>query len=185
MKKSLSPKRTATKIVRSFAPASIRHRAGITTCPYCNHNADDWAKTATTLVLATVHGKHGSVVVVNECPECFQKSWVHQPFSFFASYSDDYTEEWKSAANEERGKRHLEAVTTFADSLCAGCAHLRSLECDTLPIVHCTKGDPVPIEGRKARLHSCFTELECGRFLARKNVSENLKITPKRTPASE
>jgi hypothetical protein len=169
MSKNKNPikKRTATRIVRSFDTAAVWHRAGITSCPHCDHNADDWEKTATTLVLATIHGKHGSVVVVNECPKCFEKSWVHQPFSFFDKWTDGYSEEWKAAANAEYAKRHLAAVTTFADSLCARCSHLRSLKCDTLPIVECTKGNPAPIEGRKEYLHGSFTEKVCDKFLVR------------------
>ena len=153
----------------------IAHRAGITACPHCDFDADRehtdgdvWAKTAMVLILDTVQGKHGSVVVVNECLKCFKKSWVHQPFSFFADYHDGYSAEWKEAADAEHTRRHVESVSRFADSLCAKCAHLRSLECDTLPIVECTYGAPPPVAGRKQYLHSSFTEIECPKFVARR-----------------
>ena len=163
-----------TNIVRSL-PDGILHRAGITSCPHCGfissrgdiaRSCDVWAEKAKTLVLDTVHGKHGSVAVVSECPECFELSWVHQPFSFFSEWMDIYSVAWKRAANAEHTRRHMDAVHTFADSLCAKCQHLRSLECDTLPIVQCTFGT-LPVVGREEFLHNSFTETECPQFLAR------------------
>ena len=174
------------KIVRSVDLERISHRAGITNCPHCDfdkQDSDPWAKNAIVLMLDTAYGKHGSVVVVSECPKCCKKSWVHQPFSFFNDWSDHYPEDWKAAAQAEFTRRHCEAVSRFADSLCAKCQHLRRLECETLPIVSCTYGAPVgedadtwrtatgrwspPIADRKAYLHSCFTETECPKFKPR------------------
>lgn len=150
------------RVVSSLDP-SIEHRGGITRCPHCDHDSDDWERTAVVLVTSTVFGKHGSLAVVNECPKCFEKSWIHQPFSFFEALHEMYPKDWMKAADAEHTKRHVAAVSEFADSLCAKCKHLRALECDTLPIVRCTYGVP-----SATYLHSCFTETECQKFTARK-----------------
>lgn len=168
--RNTTKKASGLKCVHSWDPSSVRHRIGVTRCPHCDHDSDEWEKSAVLLVLCEVHGKHGYVVVVNECPKCFEKSWVHQPFTWFQDYHDEYPEEWKTAAQKEYTRRHVAAVSKFADSLCAKCAHLRKLECETLPIIKCTYGEDeeakLPV-GRKFYYHSCFTTSECPAFTAR------------------
>lgn len=156
----------ARKII-SEMDHSITHRAGVWTCPHCDYQEDNysvgkWEKGALTLVLAIVHGKHGSVVVISECPKCFKKSWVHAEFSRFEEWSNTYPKEWKEAAIKERDRRHIASLIRFTDSLCARCRHLRRLECNTIPIVDCTYGR------ESERLHHCFAETKCKAFALRK-----------------
>lgn len=154
------------KIVQGL-PAGIAHRVGVDSCPHCgkgfNYDLGPWEKSATHVVLDIVHGKHGSIAVVSECPECFEKSWLHFTSSSFGDFANEFTEEIRLAARKELDRRHLGAVVTFVNSLCAGCKHLRKLECDTLPIVRCTYGQ----ERKDDYLHSSFTETNCPKFEAR------------------
>ena len=161
------PKPRARRIVSSTDTAKLRHRGTFTDCPYCSHRMEmeGWEKLADTLVIEEVHGKHGSVVVVAECPSCFKRSWVHQPFQFFEKWHDAYPPEWKAAAMAEHSRRHMHAVHEFADSLCAKCIHLRSLEIDTLEIIECTMGNELSTP--PPRLHHHFGETECAEFKAR------------------
>ncbi len=151
------------KIVRSAKLPD--HRAGVTNCPHCDftppmfEKGDTWAKAATTLILDEVHGKHGSLAVISECPTCFKKSWVHQPFSFFEDYHEMYPEDWQKAATKEYDRRHLESVRALSQSLCIGCDHLRKVKVDTHVVVDCTLGRP-----DTERLQYCFTTTECKHF---------------------
>jgi hypothetical protein len=156
-----SPKR---KIVSSL-PKGILHRGGIWTCPHCDWQAPDhstapWAKAAVMLVTDIVHGKHGSIVYVSECPGCFKKSWVHVDLSTMGStWNDDFPAEWNKKAKEVRAARHLAAMQLFMRSQCSKCRWLRKFECDTLPIVECTYGP-----GEPDHLRSSFTDTECTQF---------------------
>ncbi len=149
---------------------NLAHRAGIWVCPHCDwqdegdNKLSAFDKFICAVVLETVHGKHGSVVTVSECPKCHKKSWVHAAFHSFSEWSD-HTPEVKMAVKEEHARRHTQAVSRFADSLCAKCVYLRKLECDTLPIVSCTHGKTK--EQTDRYMPSCFTETECKDFLAR------------------
>lgn len=162
------------KVVRSFDPQAVDHRADFMHCPSCGtkHEPEIWDANAAKLILEIVHGKHGSLTIVSECPKCFEPSWVHTPFSAFGEWGEEWVpDNWKKAAAEEHTRRHVRSVHRFADSLCAKCVHLRSLVCDTLPVVHCTLGEPPPTDG-KVYLHSCFTETECPAFQAREPSPE-------------
>lgn len=162
------------KIVFSLDTAAVDHRADFEHCPSCDKkfSGEKWDAQATALVLGIVHGKHGSLAVVSECPACFEKSWVHQCFSTFR-ITDDFPSDWKDVAAKEEACRHLEALRTFCDSQCSRCAHLRKLECETLPIVECAFGKKGEHEkcspNQKFYYHRCFTETACPAFAPRAN----------------
>ena len=161
-------------IVRSMDLTAIPHRADFTSCPCegCDARFDFevWDKHAVMLVLDPVRGKHGSVVLVSECPTCFGRSWVHCSFDAFL-WDETQPKAWRSAVAKERGVRHLSAVHTFADSLCARCQCLRTLECDTLPIVHCTMGKTKfakDANGVDIMDYSFSCADQCGKFVPRR-----------------
>lgn len=159
-------------IVSTFTSRCGDHRANFENCPACDHKIDSRKWTANhscTLVVAEVAGKHGSVVVVSECPKCFKKSWIHQDFAFFSDWHEEYPYNWRDAATKEHERRHRATLESFCKSQCANCQHIRSLEIDTSAIVHCTKGrEPTKIPGRKDRLDYNFGgETDCDKQLQR------------------
>ena len=111
----------------------VRHRAGIFECPHCDHEPKShrgWVDQALRLCLAIVDGKHGSAAVVSECPKCFKLSWVHQDLERMREYSG-YPVAWERAAEEERARRHVEALRHWAAGICARCRHLTDGEVTT------------------------------------------------------
>jgi hypothetical protein len=167
-------KPVAKKVVASLPPG-IDHRRGVTSCPHCDFNDNDytaWHVGAVILVTEIVHGKHGSMAVVAECPECFKKSWVHESFSAFSCY-DEYPEDWKRIAKQTEDSRHEVALKEFCDSLCVSCKHLRGLEANTLCWKKCTMGkdDKAKLpEGRTFYYHTGPGQQECAEYVKREPV---------------
>ncbi len=166
-------KPVARKVVLSLPPG-IAHRRGVTHCPhrdFKDEEYDVWHAAAIMLVTEIVHGKHGSLAVVAECPKCFKKSWVHEGSSAFRVY--EYYKQWTEIAEKVFAARHLVALRRFTDSLCATCVHLRKLECDTLPIIDCTYGKDENAElppGRTFYMHHCFTTQKCEVYKKREPI---------------
>ncbi len=173
----MSRKKPAAKKIISSLPDGIYHRVGITHCPHCDEKFEheEWCKTAIAIVTDVVHGKHGSIAVVNECPKCFEKSWVHESDSAFHAYMNWYPKEWTEVAEKVYAARHLAALRRYNDSLCATCEHLRALECKTLPITRCTygKNENTILPGeRKFYYHSCFTTQKCPAYKKRQPLPD-------------
>jgi hypothetical protein len=167
----LKQKPTAKRVTKSFDQRTCGHRADFEHCPSCDARFDDqtWDEAAVIMSLEVTGGKHGSVVIVSECPKCFEKSWVHNTFCSL-SCGVTFPEHWRKAAAEEHTRRHTAAVHVFTDSLCAQCAHLRKLECDTLPLVDCTDGKDEHAKlppGRELHLRHSFSEAACTNFKQR------------------
>lgn len=164
-----SPK---AKKVLSQLPNNVEHRVGVTSCPHCDHNDNDydsWHAGALAIVTEIVHGKHGSMAVISECPKCFKKSWVHEAFSAF-SYTDAYAE-WKELAAKTEAERHRKGLIVFCDSLCVRCVHLRGFEGDTLCWKKCTMGKDDAIKLPPG--HTFYYQMgnpvtECDKFEERK-----------------
>jgi len=104
------------------------HRNDFRTCPHCDHCMDhkEWDKAAHTLVLEPRCYKSGNIVLITECPKCFEDSWVHKPMSCF-EYTDA-PEKWKEAVVKKEAAVKLQALRDWANGLCGKCAKLESGE---------------------------------------------------------
>lgn len=176
MKKKAAEKSRAKRIASSL-PSGILHRVGVWKCPHCDwqdadHAVAPWERAGILLVTDIVHGKHGEIAYVSECPSCFKKSWIHVGLDHASSkWNEDFPEEWRKKAAEVRDQRHLSAMRTFMASQCARCVHLKEFECRTLPIVKCNLGQPSDY------LHTCFSRTDCnsfGPFDAEKEIRDRL-----------
>jgi hypothetical protein len=166
-------KPTVKKVVQSL-PTGVAHRRGVTFCPHCDYNDNEyasWHDGALMLVREIVFGKHGSVAVVAECPKCFKKSWVHESFSAFAVY-DEY-KEWHDVVEQIHAARHETALKRFCDSLCVSCVHLRGMKGDTLCWKKCTMGKDdkaVLPAGRKFYYDEGRPQQKCDAYLKREPI---------------
>lgn len=153
---TLTNEDTMKKQIVSSWDLNIRDHFGDSkTCPNCDFEQeyDEWAKLATKLVLDTVGGKHGSVVVIMECPKCFGSIWVHVPIPF-SEYDDAYPKEWVAATVKEDDKRRLIALREWAKGLCGNCKHLGGGNISTTAYMNCTYGcGPVELEECKKFEH--------------------------------
>ena len=108
-------------IVRSWDWELHNHRRDFETCPFCDHKMPylKWDEYAIILVLDVVQGKHADVVVVSECPKCFEKSWTHQdgPLGDYEHISM----EWQEAVVKEIAERRKVAKRAWELSLCFTC----------------------------------------------------------------
>lgn len=134
------------RLVTSGADSGIAHRAGITDCPHCKFEpgrTDDgdklWDKAGHTLVLQPRVYKSGCVVVVSECPKCFESSWVHIRMSGF-DWNDCWPKKWKEAVAKEDVRVRLEAAREWPTGLCWRCKHLTSATIEYHAWRHCIVG---------------------------------------------
>lgn len=131
----------AKQIVRNWDWENHNHRRDFETCPSCGHRMkyEDWDKYATILILDIIHGKHGSVGVVSECPKCFEKSWTHQ---LVIGYFEHISEEWQDAVDKERKERIAVAQRNWDTSLCRTCKRIDKAprEKDTIAYRTCYTG---------------------------------------------
>lgn len=129
------------QIVRSWDWEIWNHRKDFQTCPNCDHEMlyTDWDNYATHLVLDTIQGKHGSAVIVSECPKCFEKSWVHQDLR---SDIEHISEEWQEALSKELKDRIAIAQREWDLSLCRTCKKIEKTPQikDTIAYRSCAKG---------------------------------------------
>lgn len=112
---------TLTKtIVRSWDWELHNHRLDFETCPFCDHKMPylKWDDYAVILVLDIVQGKHADVVVVSECPKCFEKSWTHQ---CGIGDFEEMSVEWQEAVNKEIAHRRKVEKRKWELSLCFTC----------------------------------------------------------------
>ena len=122
---------------------SVEHREGIHSCPNCNFSSgfdgDAWEKGAIALVIEVVDCKDDSVVVISECPQCFERSWVHYNMETFPFYFEEgkFSKEWLDAVEVELKTRKESAKKAWEASLCRKCVLLKGVEVSTKVWVNC------------------------------------------------
>jgi hypothetical protein len=118
---------TKKKILSSWEETWDTHRGDFETCPACGHKETikTWATLAIILVKKPKFFRSGSVVVVNECNQCFEKSWTHESTGSF-EYSERYPENWKKVVKEIDEALKLQALRDWGAGICHKCKHLKS-----------------------------------------------------------
>jgi len=132
----------ARRITSEFNFAKVDHLADFQTCAECDHRAadfDKWKANAKVLVLTCHHGKHGSAVVVMECPNCGSEHWVHAELDSLSSEWYDWPAEWRKPADQYRKRLLCESARAFAASQCSSCIHLSEPKVTTHPWRECAK----------------------------------------------
>lgn len=148
--------KTKKEILSSWNEDINSHRVDFTTCPDCSlfYSVDVWAHTAVMLVLNPRIIKSSAVVVVSECPNCFAKSWIHEPMDSF-----DYglfPEQWKIAVKEKATATRLTALRQWGASLCCHCKHLTGGKIDFVARREC--------DNRNGFRSSGEATLKCDRY---------------------
>lgn len=125
-------------ITKTFLLSYNSHRGDLETCPCCGRRqkVKDWEIQAGELCLDIVFGKHGSAVIITECPKCFEKSWVHIKIPLIY-YDDIFPIEWLDAAGIEFRKRKEAAQKKWDNSLCKKCKNLKKYEITTAARITC------------------------------------------------
>ncbi len=75
------------------------HRKLFEICPFCDFSVENkvWKENAVYLVLEPAILHVGCVAVWSECPQCFEKSWVHFRYEIFetdARYEEIFPKSW-------------------------------------------------------------------------------------------
>lgn len=140
------------QIVRSWDWELHNHRRDFETCPFCSHKMPylKWDDYAVILVLDVVQGKHADVVVVSECPKCFEKSWTHQ---CGIGDFEEMSMEWQEAVNKEIASRRAIAKRQWELSLCFTCKKVEELPGERATWASCTC--PVKINGIRTKREGC------------------------------
>ncbi len=133
------------RIVESGGDPYNEHRAGITTCPHCDHEMhyDEWKKCSHTLVMNPGCYKSGHVALVAECPACFKNSWVHRDMTRFTRF-DALPEEWNNRVHAKSAADKLNALRDWGRGLCWRCSRLESAEIGHHAYRYCTVGMGAP-----------------------------------------
>lgn len=96
-------------IVTTQDLTDIYHLADLRMCMHCEFTQDlkEWKKSAFRLLLDEIQCKWESVVVIMECPNCFERMWVHDSMMDF----DGYPDEWYKATDKyQKGQREKHKV---------------------------------------------------------------------------
>lgn len=114
------------------------HLADFETCRGCQKSMPwtVWEKQITHLIAKEVYGKHGSLVLVLECPKCFEKNWVHISYLSPLSAPDRLVK----AFTKEIAARKLRAVRDWGKALCWNCKNLTEASITTNPWRECKIG---------------------------------------------
>lgn len=128
--------------VRNQLPEGAFHRSDFKTCPHCDATFDNdkWDRSARILIREIVHGKHGSMAVVSECPKCFKPSWVHHSISTLHWLMREIVPKWERPVEDEYNRRKLRAIREWSASLCVQCVHVGKVVCDTSTSRSCICG---------------------------------------------
>lgn len=114
-------------IVTTEEFADTEHLADFETCYHCDFKQEyhpNWQNCAIKLVLIEYRGRHGAVVIIMECPECFEKMWIHVDFNVFYNDDNNWSDIWCEKVNEEYKRRNQHAMDEFERSLCKTCSNL-------------------------------------------------------------
>ena len=150
------------RTVRNTLPDGVAHRADFKSCPKCDATFDSeiWDRQAKILIREIVNGKHGSMAVVSECPECFGLSWVHHSISTLHWLMRYLVPKWEKPVNDEYDRRKLRAIREWAGSVCIKCVHVGKVICDTSTSRSCVRGIGPVITDPK----------ECDKFVEHKEI---------------
>lgn len=143
------------RIVSSIDLSTYGHLGDLETCTDCGYKQEfmEWAKTASILALDIVRGKHGSVVLVMECPKCFEFMWFHMAIPL-SIYDEVFPPAWIEATTKEFNKRCLFALRQWKKGVCGNCKLLESGEISTHAWRNCPKGTgPAEMNCTKWRPH--------------------------------
>jgi len=126
---------------------SKNHRSDFATCPHCDSEVDyeGWDKAATKANFRLDRfAKHGSAIVISECPRCSGLSWVHVPLDSF-KWEENYPRRWKARAVKAIANRQLRALRQWGAGICWKCKNLESGSVTTAARRECIVGCGGPV----------------------------------------
>ena len=131
------------------------HRGDLESCPFCDLKQEDWHSKNTIVVLnPTQFFLPARVIIIDECPKCFEKSWVHNNLRSLAYLDIGFTSRQLKMIDKEIESRQIEGIRGFQKSKCASCSRLTELNFDNFyPFTSC--------QGRSGR-----AEKECSKWSA-------------------
>lgn len=114
------------------------HRGEVVICPLCNKNIghQDWFNldSIKEIILKSSHNKSNTAIVISECPECFELSWIHKKLSELAKeLSQNGLESLSMQVNEEIRSRKEKIKNIWQDSVCRNCQLLISVDTGVTP----------------------------------------------------
>src|SRR3990167_9306807 len=126
--------------VSSTLDSSVQHRYGVTECPHCGVESSykEWNEAIIEVITGIIQGKHGDVVTVDECPRCFEKSWLHHSAGF--CFIDNLPTKVKKKVRDEIFNRQISALRDWKRGLCGNCKLLEGGSVDTATHRTCVKG---------------------------------------------